>query len=155
MKRQFLYLVAIPFVACFFLACGSSNSLSSSTKEVNQGYGTQAESNRTTSISQTDVDKVNAGSISWIELFQRTPGVSVSGAGDNLNLTIRGKKSMNHSNFEPLFVVNSQIMGNGFDRVAFIDPTMVDKISVLKDAASASAYGSRGADGVIIITLKN
>jgi len=155
MKKPLLSLAMLAFAACFFLACGSSNSLSSSTREINQGYGTQAEANRTTSISQTNVDKVNAGSISWMELFQRTPGVSVNGSGDNLNLTIRGKKSMNHNSFEPLFVVNNQIMGNGFDRVAFIDPTMVDNISVLKDAASASAYGSRGADGVIIITLKN
>lgn len=119
---------------------------------INQGYGEIEASKSTTAISQMDVSDENT-SRSWMELLQRTSGVTVRGQGNQLSIQIRGKKSMTASN-EPLFVVNDRIMGNGFHNVSFIDSGMVKTISVLKDAAASSAYGSRGADGVVLIYLK-
>lgn len=135
-------------------ACSSTNtSVVKDGPLIDQGYGTVASSQSTTAISQINIDENEAASVSWMELFQRAAGVTVKGRGNNLSIRIRAKKSINGSQ-EPLFVVNNTPVGQGFTNVAFIDPTQVKSISILKDAASASAYGSRGANGVILIKLK-
>ena len=71
-------------------------------------------------------------------------GVQVSGH----SIIIRGKNSINLSS-EPLFVVD----GVAVEDVSYINPREVKNITVLKDSA-ASIYGVRGANGVILITLK-
>jgi len=141
------------FLTIGLISCSTTRSQQSSSEQIDQGYGTVDAKKSTTAISQIDIENENAGTLNWQELFQRTAGVQVSGQNKNLNIQIRAKKSMNNQG-QPLFVVNNQIMGNGFDRISFIDPAMVKRISILKDAASTSSYGSRGADGVILITLK-
>jgi len=135
------------------LSCASSGVKQNSSELIDQGYGSIESSKNTTAISQTDLSDNQNANITWIELLQSTSGVSVSGYGNNLNIQIRAKKSMNSGN-EPLFVLDDKILGNGFQYISFVDPNMVKRISVLKDGASASAYGSRGADGVILVTLK-
>ena len=135
------------------LGCASSGFNRNSSKLIDQGYGSIDANKNTTAISQTDLTNNPNANITWIELLQRTSGVSVSGSGNNLNIQIRAKKSMNSGN-EPLFVLDDKILGNGFQYISFVDPNMVKRISILKDGASASAYGSRGADGVILVTLK-
>jgi len=142
----------LAFLVFLFSGCASTKGVESDTYNLNQGYGEVDAKKSTTAISQIEVKDKDAAT-SWIQLFQQSSGVTVSGHGNDLSIQIRAKKSMN-SGFEPLFVVDDRIMGNGFRHVSFIDPFMVKRITVLKDAAAASAYGSRGADGVILITLK-
>lgn len=122
------------------------------TQEIDQGYGKQKESARTTAISHQKISKQDE-TLTMADLLSRAPGVSVEGTGRNLTIRVRGRKSI-ISNNDPLFVVNGQIMGTGFESVNFLDPFMIDDISVLKDAASTSQYGHRGANGVILINLK-
>lgn len=85
----------------------------------------------------------------------RWPGVTVSTAGDGgVSIRIRGGSSLLGNN-EPLFIVdgvpfatspNGSLLG--------IDPNEIDTIRVLKDPADLSMYGSRGANGVILIRTK-
>lgn len=137
-------------------SCGVSNSggarKMSDQRMVNQGYSIQKESSRTTAISQQEIEDKDHG-MTMADILSRVPGLSVTGSGRNLSIQVRGRKSFTQSE-EPLFVVNGQILGNGFQSVDFIDPLMVDRISVLKDGASTSEYGHRGANGVILIQLK-
>lgn len=151
-SKYFLSILSIALLAILLSACASTTGVQSDTYNLNQGYGEVNAKHSTTAIGQIEVKDRDAG-LSWMQLFQQTSGVTVSGDGNNLSIQIRARKTMN-SSFEPLFVVDDRIMGNGFRNVSFIDPFMVKRITVLKDAAAASAYGSRGADGVILITLK-
>ena len=120
--------------------------------EFDQGYGSQRESSRTTAIAHQKVSQQDQ-TLTMADLLSRAPGVSVSGSGRNLVVRIRGRKSI-LSNNDPLFVVNGQVMGSGFQSVSFLDAFMIDNISILKDAAATSQYGHRGANGVVLINLK-
>ena len=139
------------------------------------GYGTRKVKDATGSVASITAKDFNKGQISTPEqLFQgRTPGVSVSpssgepGAASTIN--IRGTSSV-RGNQQPLYVVDgvpldggatagsaSGIEGNSTPKnpLMFINPNDIESISILKDASSAAIYGSRGANGVIIITTKN
>jgi len=74
-----------------------------------------------------------------------TPGVIVKGN----SVQIQGQSSIN-SGTEPLYVIDGMVV----ETVDGISPSMIESISVLK-GASASIYGSRGANGVILVTLIN
>ncbi len=119
------------------------------------GYGTQKKSSVTGSISQVKGKDLEDMQVPRIEqaLQGRTSGVRItqgSGApGSGSTIRIRGTSSINGSN--PLFVVDGVIIGGGID---FLNPSDIESIEVLKDAASAAIYGARGANGVIIVTTK-
>ncbi len=85
--------------------------------------------------------------------LQQVAGVNITGTGASANVTIRGVNSF-VSNIEPLFLINGQAMNN-FSTVYYLcNANNIKSVAVLKDAASCSLYGSRGANGVISITLK-
>ena len=86
------------------------------------------------------------------ELFAgRFPGVQVFQSGGGLTIRIRGGSSINGSN-EPLYVIDDQIIEPGPGGALMgINPQDIEKIEVLKDAGSTAMYGSRGANGVIVI----
>lgn len=104
-------------------------------------------------------------------LSGKVPGVNISGSGGGVgsatNITIRGNSSLLNNN-QPLFVVdgvpfdnsvtrsnNDFQQGNPMSNRAFdLDPNMIESISVLKGASAAALYGSRAANGVIVITTK-
>lgn len=87
------------------------------------------------------------------DYLRRIPGVQVTGAGDNVNVQIRGTSSFT-SETRPLYVVDGQIMGNSYYEVnRSVVMSEVANIRVLKDSDAAS-YGARGANGVIIIDLR-
>lgn len=119
------------------------------------GYGTQRERDVTGaigSITSKDISKVAVTGLDQA-LQGKIAGVQVtqnSGEpGGNVSLRIRGVGSINNSN-EPLYIVDGVPYGN----LNSINPNDIDRIDVLKDAASASIYGSRGTNGVVIITTK-
>lgn len=138
------------------------------------GYGTRKVKDATGSVAALTLKDFNKGAIATPEqlLQGRTPGVIVTpasgepGAGATIN--IRGSASI-RGNQEPLYVVDgvpispggttgtaSGLEGSSSPRnpLAFLNPNDIESISVLKDASSAAIYGSRGANGVIIITTK-
>lgn len=122
------------------------------------GYGTQKKVNLTGSVqnvSSDDLVKRNVSNTS-IALQGMVPGVSVvTSSGrpgyDGAGIKIRGTGSLNSSS-NPLVLIDGVIAEtNGLN---YIDMNTIESISVLKDAASASIYGSRASNGVILITTK-
>jgi TonB-dependent SusC/RagA subfamily outer membrane receptor len=83
-------------------------------------------------------------------------GVSVNGDGANAKVSIRGVNTFSIvTSGEPLFVIDNTVVNGGFSGVyRLINPNDISSVSVLKDASSAGLYGSRGANGVVVINLK-
>lgn len=119
-------------------------------EDVNVGYGVVKKRNLTTSVSKVAVGKENVTSYSHIGdyLMGRVPGVQVIKSGTSYRYVIRGLNSVNLSS-DPLFIVD----GVETMSIDYINPQDVQSVEVLKDA-SASIYGTRGANGVILITTK-
>ena len=81
-------------------------------------------------------------------------GVGVDGDGARAKITIRGISSFFSSN-DPLFVLNGVPFSGDFAALYnMLSPIDIKSVSVLKDASSTGIYGSRGANGVIVISLK-
>lgn len=120
------------------------------------GYGTQRKEDLTGAISQMSADDLDAYPVfSVSQAFKgRAPGVMVtqnSGRpGGEVSVRIRGDNSIIGNN-EPLYVVDGFPITGGID---YLNPSDIESISVLKDASATAIYGSRGANGVIIITSK-
>jgi len=111
---------------------------------VNIGYGNVKQKDLLTNVSTIDGRSGKYATYKNIyEILKGTPGVMVNGN----SIKIQGQSSFN-AGTEPLFVVDGMTVGS----IDGISPTMIESISVLKGAAT-SIYGSRGANGVILITL--
>lgn len=121
------------------------------------GYGVQKKSHLTGAVSKYSDDNLGNQAVSRLDqaLQGKIAGVSISNvsseAGSAPQVRVRGMGSLSASN-EPLVVVDGYPMADG---LSFIDMNDVESIEVLKDAASAAIYGSRGANGVILITTKS
>ncbi len=119
------------------------------------GYGTQEKKDVTGSIATVDQKDFAAQPVTRFDqiLQGRTPGVNVtnsSGApGGAVSIRIRGANSINGSN-EPLYVVDGFVGADFRD----VNPSDIESIQVLKDASATAIYGSRGANGVVLITTK-
>ena len=121
------------------------------------GYGTQKKVNLTGSVSSVTLDeKVTSRALTNVSssLSALIPGLAVSqntgmAGSDNSQLLIRGLGSVNNSS--PLVVVDG-MPDVDINRINMND---IESISVLKDASSAAIYGSRAANGVILITTKS
>ncbi|PKD16424.1 SusC/RagA family TonB-linked outer membrane protein [Salegentibacter salinarum] len=119
------------------------------------GYGTMKKSNVTGSIVSVDQQELTqVPSTNVMESLQgKLPGVDItrsSGqAGAGINIAVRGNRSLTASN-SPLFIVD----GIQYSNIQDLNPNDIESMEVLKDAASTAIYGSRGANGVIIITTK-
>ena len=121
------------------------------------GYGVQKKSHLTGAVSKYSDENIGNQAVSRLDqaLQGKIAGVSInnvsSEAGAAPQVRVRGMGSISASN-EPLVVVDGYPMSDG---LSFIDMNDVESIEVLKDAASAAIYGSRGANGVILITTKS
>jgi TonB-linked SusC/RagA family outer membrane protein len=119
------------------------------------GYGTQEKKDVTGAISSVEsANIVRANPVQTSRALQgQVAGVNVQrvngrpGAGYNIN--IRGLNSISFSN-EPLVVIDGVLGGD----MNLLDPNDIESMDVLKDASATAIYGSRGANGVIIITTK-
>ncbi len=120
------------------------------------GYGTQKKSDLTGSITSVKVsDLQERPAVSLIEKMQgKATGVDIvqnSGTPGSIpTIRIRGNRSFSASN-DPLYVVDGIPLEGGIND---INPNDIISIEVLKDAASCAIYGSRGANGVILVTTK-
>lgn len=119
------------------------------------GYGTQKKADLTGAVANISTDKLNTQSN--VNIGQALQGkiagvdiVSQGGApGSGSRIMIRGIGTLN--NASPLYVVDGMYMSN----IDHINPNDIKSIDVLKDASSAAIYGSRAANGVIIVTTKS
>ncbi len=120
------------------------------------GYGTQRKSQLTGAISSISAKEVSELPISSTQqaLQGRVAGMDVINSsnrpGSEPKVTIRGRRSFNAGN-DPLYVVDGIPLGGG---IGDINPQDIESIEVLKDASATAIYGSRGANGVIIISTK-
>lgn len=121
------------------------------------GYGTQKKSHLTGAVSKYSNDRLDETPFTRLDqaLQGKIAGVNIqnltSEAGAAPRIRVRGLSSINAS-ADPLVVVDGHIVPDG---LAFVNMSDVASIEVLKDAASAAIYGSRGANGVIIVTTKS
>jgi TonB-linked SusC/RagA family outer membrane protein len=123
------------------------------------GYGTQKKSDLTgsvSSVSAKDIAKVPNSRVDQA-LQGRAAGVQVtqtSGApGAGTSIRVRGGNSITGSN-EPLWVIDGIIVGTNFN-LNNINSNDIQSIEILKDASSIAIYGSRGANGVVLVTTKS
>lgn len=132
------------------------------------GYGTQRKRDLTSSISKVTVVNDNVGQSFETNLQGKAAGVQVTqssgAAGAGAVIHIRGNSSISTSG-DPLYVVdgvpitqdvflNNNRGGQNNNPLSSINPNDIESIEILKDAASAGIYGSRGANGVVLITTK-
>ena len=118
------------------------------------GYGTQKKKDVTGAIASVKVSEMSQDVSNNVSsaLQGRVAGVTVesnSGApGAGLSITIRGSGTLGST--APLYVVDGVFLSN----IDFINPSDIESIDILQDASAASIYGSRAANGVILITTK-
>lgn len=121
------------------------------------GYGTVKKSDLTGSVSTIGARSFSDQPVKNIpEILQgRTTGVEVTASsgmpGAGAKVRVRGTTSINKSS-DPLYVIDGIISSSGLDG---INPQDIQSMEVLKDASSTAVYGSRGANGVILITTRN
>lgn len=120
-------------------------------------YGSTLKKDLTGSVSAVDVNQIDKIAVMSVDqaLQGRVAGVQMSSGdgqpGSEMNVVIRGANSLTQDN-SPLYVVDGFPMEDF--QISSISPQDIESISVLKDASSTSLYGSRGANGVIIIQTK-
>lgn len=124
------------------------------------GYGTVKKSDLTGSVASVKGESVvNQAASSVEKLLQgRVAGLTVIDSSNdspesNVTVRIRGISSINGSN-SPLVVVDGVPMGDA-GALSSVNPNIIESIEVLKDASATAIYGSRGANGVIMITTKS
>ncbi|MFB3385824.1 SusC/RagA family TonB-linked outer membrane protein [Flavobacterium sp. LAR06] len=130
---------------------------------VQVGYGTVKKKDATGSVSQISAKEFNKGiNVTPESLISgRIAGVNVTGGGApgaKADIRIRGGSSLTASN-EPLIVLDGLPLSNSVPSgatsiLSTIDPNDIESFTVLKDASAAAIYGSRAANGVIVITTK-
>src|SRR5574344_49455 len=120
------------------------------------GYGTQKKINLTGSVSAVNGKELaNRPAVNTATMLEaQVPGLRVNtGVGqpgaENVSFRIRGQGTFSSAGSDPLILVNG-VPGD----ISHLDPSVIESISVLKDAASASIYGARAANGVILVTTK-
>ena len=128
------------------------------------GYGTIQKKDITGSVSAINSDKIKDQQVPSLDLALagQMAGVVVTQAtgapGGGASVRIRGAGSLSAGN-EPLYVVDGFPVTNDFDQrnnpLNTINPADIDNIQVLKDASATAIYGSRGSNGVILITTKS
>lgn len=127
------------------------------------GYGTQRSEDVTGAVTNVNPEVIKDLPVSSIDqkMMGQVAGVQIkqlSGApGAGSSVKIRGSGSLGAGN-EPLYVVDGMPYSSGLNRdvnpLLLINPNDIESITVLKDASSTAIYGSRGANGVIIITTR-
>lgn len=121
------------------------------------GYGVQRKSDVTGSLVRVSDKDLNSRPVSSaLEAMQgKAAGVDITSnerPGEIGNITIRGVRSINATN-QPLYVVDG-IPLMSLSGIETINPRDIESIDILKDASATAIYGSRGANGVVLVTTK-
>ncbi len=120
------------------------------------GYGTMRKSDVTGALSVVSSEELTTKPVTnaFEALQGKVAGVDITSAqrpGELGSIRIRGNRSLSGSN-NPLYVVDGVVLSSG--GIESINPRDIESINVLKDASSTAVYGSRGANGVILVTTK-
>ena len=119
------------------------------------GYGAVRKADLAGSVAVMDNKQFKDQPVTRIEdaLQGRVSGISVTSSGvpgGDLKIRVRGASSINKSN-DPLYVVDGIVRESGLEG---INPEDIQSMQILKDASSTAIYGSRGANGVVLVTTK-
>ena len=121
------------------------------------GYGTQKKVNLTGAVSAVTGEEIAKRPVANTStmLQGQMPGLRITSdkgqpGNESVQIRVRGQGTYSGTGSDPLILING-VEGD----LASLDPNIIESVSVLKDAASASIYGSRAANGVILITTKN
>lgn len=120
------------------------------------GYGEQQREDLTGSVSSVPAEEITESpSVNPLESLQgKVSGLNINNnsgrPGSNIRVNLRGFTSINASN-DPLFVVDGVVGANP----DFLNPNNIESVQVLKDASASAIYGTRAANGVIIIETKD
>jgi len=135
-------------------------SLSENAKNLDEiivvGYGVQKKSVVTAAISRVTAEDLSKTTPSRIEdaLKGKISGVQITQSsgqpGSDSKVRIRGIGTINNS--DPLYIVDGMPVDGGIN---YLNPADIESVEILKDAASAAIYGTRGANGVILVTTKS
>lgn len=127
-----------------------------SADNVDIGYGEVGQDQVTGSVSTVQGEDTEADRPrTLVEMLSRVPGVQViERAYGETSVRIRGGSASFLADQDPLWVVDGVIMPSGSSVFRNVNPNEIESISVLKDAGQTAVYGSRGANGVILITMK-
>jgi TonB-linked SusC/RagA family outer membrane protein len=134
------------------------------------GYGTQKKADVTGAISKISSSEVNKTPVASFDgqLQGKAAGVQISTnsgvPGEGIFVRVRGTTSINSSS-DPLYIVDgvflnntslqtSNLGGRTTSPLADINPSDIESIEVLKDASATAIYGSRGANGVVLVTTR-
>ncbi len=128
------------------------------------GYGSLQKSDVTSSISEVDVEHLSRQTTSSLDqsLQGLIPGVQVEqttgNPGGSSSIRIRGSSSVGAGS-DPLFVIDGNPMPESYGKdqnpLSWLNSNDIESVTVLKDASSTAIYGSRGSNGVILITTKS
>ena len=147
--KKYCYLLAILLIAGSCSAMRNSyvsDGYDPGEEEVNIGYQKIKKKDSTAATAKLNVERGSGYSNIYEYLQGRVAGVEVVGT----SIRIRGDHSINSSN-EPLIIVDGMEVGD----ISDLSPEEVETIDVLKNAATTALYGSRGANGVILITTRH
>jgi len=128
------------------------------------GYGSTAKKDLTGAVNQLSTEDFNKGQNNTASqlITGKIAGVNVTSAGgapgEGSSITIRGRGSISLKN-DPLYVIDgfpisNDAVGGSRNPLDFINPNDIETVTVLKDASATAIYGSRAANGVILITTK-
>lgn len=120
------------------------------------GYGVQKKSDVTGAMARVGSEELNVKPVSnaFEALQGKAAGVDITSSerpGTIGSIRIRGNRSLNAKN-DPLYVVDGVPLNSG--GIETLNPRDIESIDILKDASSTAIYGSRGANGVILVTTK-
>lgn len=120
------------------------------------GYGVQKKSSMTAAVTSVSADELSKQVTSNVAsaLQGRAPGVEIlqngAEAGGDVSILIRGAGSFGST--EPLYIVDGAVSNNGINS---LNPNDIESIEILKDGSAAAIYGSRAANGVVLVTTKS
>ena len=123
------------------------------------GYGSVRKKDLTTAVSTVSTDDISLRPVPTVSGFiqGKVAGVTVqqtSGTpGGGMTVRVRGNSSITSGN-DPLYVVDGVPVGTGNGAITYLSPNDIETMQILKDASSAAIYGSRAANGVVLITTK-
>ena len=120
------------------------------------GYGVQKKSSMTAAVASVSAKEITKQVTSNVAsaLQGRTPGVEIlqngGEAGGDVSILIRGAGTFGST--EPLYIVDGAVSNNGINS---LNPNDIESIEILKDGSAAAIYGSRAANGVVLVTTKS
>jgi TonB-dependent SusC/RagA subfamily outer membrane receptor len=154
-KKCLFLIIAVMLAACSGTRNTGSSGLDPNRPIVDEGYQSNSSELGNQSNIMVRPNEEKPSNLSLTEMLQRLPGVRAQGGqGAYAKFIVDGASGSFMSGTDPLFVVNGRVIGTDYSFVyTMVNPLDVTSVSVLK-GADASIYGSRGANGVILIRTK-